>query len=78
MKDISTTEFEWVMKVLESCHTESQLQSALKCFDLWEKKYKVKGNENKTNSNYFFSRKFLNKFQLKSDEISESDKHKLL
>ena len=33
------TDFEWVIKILESSKNENHMRATLKCFSLWESKY---------------------------------------
>jgi hypothetical protein len=33
------TDFEWVVKILESSEDENHMKASLKCFSLWDSKY---------------------------------------
>jgi hypothetical protein len=33
------TDFEWVIKILESSEDENHMETTLKCFSLWDSKY---------------------------------------
>lgn len=35
----AVTDFEWVLKVLESSEDENHMNCTLKCFQLWESRY---------------------------------------
>lgn len=37
------TDFEWVIKVLESSEDENHMETTLKCFSLWDSKYSDSG-----------------------------------
>jgi hypothetical protein len=65
-KNIAFYEFEWVIRILDSAESESQMGVVQNCFSVWEKKYmlkKLKADEiiflNSLKSNYWA--KFKNK-----------------
>lgn len=72
MVDKTTQDYEWVLKVLDSCKTENQLKCAHKCFDLWEIKHRIKTHDRKNHINYFLVNKFLSKYVVKLNELSGS------
>lgn len=37
------TDFEWVVKILESSENENHMRATLKCFSLWSSKYTDSG-----------------------------------
>lgn len=37
------TDFEWVIKILESSEDENHMETTLKCFSLWDSKYMDSG-----------------------------------
>jgi hypothetical protein len=37
------TDFEWVIKILESSEDENHMKTTLKCFSLWDSKYMNSG-----------------------------------
>ena len=47
---IALYEFEWIISIVKSAETKSQLDVAYNCFHLWEQKY-VSKNINKTELN---------------------------
>ena len=41
-KNIVSSEFEWVIRILDSAESESQMGVVQNCFSVWEKKYMLK------------------------------------
>jgi hypothetical protein len=49
IKDV-VKDFEWVIRVLESAETKTQMECVMNCFNLWETKYNT-GSFSGTESN---------------------------
>lgn len=64
------TDFEWVLKVLESSEDENHMNCTLKCFQLWESRY-FNSNPNKYEKRVLtrLCENFWNVFKIKNNTI---------
>jgi hypothetical protein len=64
------SDFKWVMKILESSKNSEHINTSLKCFTFWEKKYLCHSlvKNDKTIIDHL-RREFWDKFNNKSNEV---------
>lgn len=68
--DRAITDFEWVIKVLESSEDEGHMETTMRCFSLWDSKYmssKLSENEMKTLTN--LKQNFWSSYKNKNTKI---------